>query len=70
MLVLSRKVGESVDLILGGVFVGRVSVAELQSNKVRIAFDAVDNLRVVRSELLDPPESTVDGTRKDELALV
>ena len=70
MLVLSRKVGESVDLFLGGAFVGRVTVGELQVGKIRLAIDAVDELRVVRSEISDRTESTVEGTRKDELQLI
>lgn len=70
MLVLSRKVGQSVELFLSGAFVGRLSVLELQSGRVRIAIDAVDELRVLRSEISDRAEGTVDGTRKDELALV
>lgn len=63
MLVLSRKPGESIDLFLGGLFVGRVTVGELQMGKVRLAIEAVDELRVVRTEISD---CSVDGARKEE----
>ena len=63
MLVLSRKPAESIDLFLGGLFVGRVTVAELQTGKVRLAIEAVEELRVVRTEITD---CSVAGARKEE----
>jgi len=71
MLVLSRKPGEKV-VIGNGVTVTVVSVL---GNKVRLAFDAPDQVRILRAELLGwqdrpvpdpdlegkPPESE-DGT--------
>ena len=47
MLVLSRKPGEKV-LIGGGIAVTVVSVI---GNKVRLAFDAPDQVRILRAEL-------------------
>ena len=47
MLVLSRKVGEK-------VWVGNqitMSVVEINGNRVRLAFDAPDQVRILRSEL-------------------
>jgi carbon storage regulator CsrA len=52
MLVLSRKVGEKV-VIGGGITVTVVSVI---GNKVRLAFDAPDQVRIHRSELLALPD--------------
>jgi carbon storage regulator len=48
MLVLSRKPGEQV-VIGGGITVTVVSVI---ANKVRLAFDAPDQVRILRAELL------------------
>lgn len=53
MLVLSRKLNESIELFFGGQHVGTISVADIQTGKVRIAVKAVDQLRVVRSEIED-----------------
>ena len=55
MLILSRKLNESIDLYLGGQLVGTVTVHELSATTVRVAINADQNMRVVRSEL------TVDG---------
>ena len=67
MLCLGRKPGESVQLFLGGVFIGRVIVSELQPNKVRIAFDVVDELRVLRTEIVDSiVDSSVGATKEPE----
>lgn len=66
MLVLSRKPGESINLFLGGLFVGRVTVGELQPGKVRLAIEAVDELRVVRSEISD---GSGTSARKEEFQL-
>ena len=48
MLVLSRKPGEKV-IIGNGITVTVVSVL---GNKVRLAFDAPDQVRILRAELL------------------
>lgn len=53
MLVLSRKLGESIDLYLGGEFLGTFTVLEISSGRVRLSIVADQNLRVVRSELTD-----------------
>jgi carbon storage regulator len=49
MLVLSRKVGESI-VIDGGI---TVRVIEVQGNRVRIALDAPKSVRIARGELTD-----------------
>jgi carbon storage regulator CsrA len=55
MLVLSRKPGEQV-VIGGGI---TVTVVGVLGNKVRLAFDAPDQVRILRAELLgwqgEPP---------------
>jgi carbon storage regulator len=48
MLVLSRKVGEKV-LIDNAI---SVTVAEVNGNRVRLAFDAPDHVRILRAELV------------------
>ena len=57
MLILSRKLNESIDLYFGGQFLGTVSVREITSTKVRIAIVADQNLRAVRTELTDGQQS-------------
>jgi carbon storage regulator len=47
MLVLSRKAGEKV-VIGGGI---TVIVVEVQGNRVRLAFDAPEEVRILRGEL-------------------
>jgi carbon storage regulator len=57
MLVLSRKVGEKV-VIGSGI---SVTVTEVKGNHVRLAFDAPDDVRILRAELAcwqdEPAES-------------
>jgi carbon storage regulator len=63
MLVLSRKLGEKV-VIAGGITITVVSVS---GNNVRVAFDAPDRVRIVRSELLNcqvDPEADPDLEQK------
>ena len=61
MLVLSRKPGEKV-IIGNGITVTVVSVL---GNKVRLAFDAPDQVRILRAELAcrqgEPPDADRDG---------
>jgi carbon storage regulator len=47
MLVLSRKLGERV-VIGGGI---TVTVVEVKGNRVRLAFDAPEEVRILRAEL-------------------
>jgi carbon storage regulator len=49
MLVLSRKVGEAI-VIGGGI---RISVAEINGGRVRLAIDAPRSVRVDREEVHD-----------------
>jgi carbon storage regulator len=46
MLVLNRKPGEKV--IVGGV---TVTVVEVRGNQVRLAFDAPEEVRILRGEI-------------------
>jgi carbon storage regulator len=47
MLVLSRKPGEKV--VLGDGIT--LTVVEVQGNRIRLAFDAPDQVRILRAEL-------------------
>ena len=51
MLVLTRKPGEKV-LIGDGI---NVTVAEINGNKVRLGFEAPDDVRILRAELASQP---------------
>jgi carbon storage regulator CsrA len=59
MLVLTRKPGEKV-LIGDGI---GVTVAEVKGNKVRLGFDAPDDVRILRAELASTPKQQppIDG---------
>jgi carbon storage regulator CsrA len=53
MLVLSRKVGQSVEVGHGLV---KVTVKRVRGNQVQLVFDAPRELTIIRSELLKPKE--------------
>jgi carbon storage regulator CsrA len=61
MLVLSRKPSEKV-VIGNGI---TITVVEVQGNRVRLAFDAPDQVRILRAELAcwqdDPLDADLDG---------
>jgi carbon storage regulator len=49
MLVLSRKIGESIE-IAGGI---RVTITEVRGGRVRLSIAAPPDVRVLRKELAD-----------------
>ena len=51
MLVLSRKIGESIQ-IAGGI---RVTVTQVRGGRVRLSIEAPDSIRVLRKEIADAP---------------
>jgi carbon storage regulator len=53
MLVLSRKVGESIQ-IAGDI---RVTVTEVRGGRVRLSIDAPPSIRVLRKEISDAQAS-------------
>ncbi len=61
MLVLSRKPGEKV-VIGNGI---TVTVVEVQGKRVRLTFDAPDQVRILRAELAcwvdDPLDADLNG---------
>jgi carbon storage regulator len=61
MLVLSRKRGEQV--VLGNGIT--LTVVEVKGNRVRLAFDAPDQVRILRAELAcrqgEPLDAEPDG---------
>lgn len=66
MLVLSRKLGETV-VIGNGI---RVTVVSVRGNKVRLSIDAPEDVRILRSELacwLDDGAAEA-GERQDAVA--
>ena len=56
MLVLSRRVGESI-YIDGDI---RVEIVKVNGNRVKIGIEAPDEVRILRSELSDQPEIPAD----------
>jgi carbon storage regulator len=63
MLVLSRKPGEKVVIGSGITLI----VVEVRGNRVRLALDAPDQVRILRAELAcwqdDSPSAALDGRR-------
>jgi carbon storage regulator CsrA len=66
MVVLSRKVGEKV-LIDNAI---SVTVAEVSGNHVRLAFDAPDQVRILRAELACWQDEPTGRDQSPELAFV
>lgn len=58
MLVLSRKIGQSIDV--GGKI--RFTVVEHRGNTIRIGIDAPRELNIVRTELVEEMEAESDKT--------
>lgn len=65
MLVLSRKPGESV--VIGGNIT--VTVVETSGNRVRLAFDAPKDVRILRVELVAEQDRLVDNHERADLDL-
>jgi len=56
MLVLSRKVGESI-LIDGQI---EITVVAVNGSRTKVGIEAPDEVRILRSELSEWPEHTAD----------
>lgn len=62
MLVLSRKVGETV--VMGeGPGAIEVTVVDVQGGKVRLGISAPESVRVLRKELLPPADEAGGGSK-------
>jgi carbon storage regulator len=59
MLVLSRKVGEKI-IIDRNIL---VTVIEVNGNKVRLAFEAPDDVRILRHEITIKQQPSSGGAR-------
>lgn len=66
MLVLSRRVDESIDIYYRGAKVATVLVAEIRGNKVRIGLDGGTETRFVRHELLVTRQPDDSSPRQPE----
>lgn len=65
MLVLSRKVSEK--LMIGDDI--SITVTRISKDKVRLAVDAPDDVRVLRSELIDRARNTSPVNEDDGVSL-
>ena len=65
MLILSRKPGEKV--VIGDNII--VTVVEVNGNRVRLAFDAPDDVRILRGELACWLDVPTNSDETGELAL-
>ena len=61
MLVLSRKIGESIE-IAGGI---RVTVTEVRGGRVRLSIQAPPDVRVLRQEISESVASKSTDTTPD-----
>jgi carbon storage regulator len=64
MLVLSRKPGEKV--VIGSKI--KVTVVEVKGNRVRLAFEAPDQVRILRAELACWQDEGVDSDEPTDRA--
>ena len=62
MLVLGRKIGDSVTLISGREVIGKVTIQAVRGNVVRLGWEVPPHIAIVRTELLPAQKSEV----KDE----
>lgn len=60
MLVLGRKRGEQVDLVVGDLTI-RVTVIESTPSRLRLGFEAPEEVRILRTELSPFIEGERDG---------
>jgi len=60
MLVLRRKVGESI--VLAGVI--NISVLAVEGERVKIGITAPPDVTIVREELLRTPAEVAEGTKQ------
>lgn len=61
MLVLSRRPGESIVITLPSGEVIRVTVVQIDRDKMRLSIDAPVDVRIMREELLPRPEPELGG---------
>ena len=59
MLLLTRKIGESI-IIDGGI---KITVADIQSNQVRIGIDAPKDVKVYREEIVERMLAETDSDK-------
>lgn len=57
MLVLSRKVGESI-IIDGNIL---IKITQVRGDKVRIGIEAPQSVRIIREELADDPRELLQN---------
>jgi carbon storage regulator len=66
MLVLSRKIGESI--VIGDSIV--VTVTRVAGNRLTLGIDAPGDVRILRSELVAEEDRTAEPSASDRLRLV
>ena len=49
-LVITRKIGESVALVINGEVIARIGINEIKGRQVRLSLQAPDSITIVRSE--------------------
>ena len=59
MLLLTRKIGESI-IIDGGI---KITVADIQSNQVRIGIDAPKEVKVYREEIVERMKAETERSK-------
>lgn len=52
MLVLSRRVGETVEIVVDGVTLATISVERIFGDKVRLGFAAHECVKIWRTEIM------------------
>ncbi len=62
MLVLSRRSGERVKLMMDGEFLGWILVQDISGQKIKLGFDCHSGMTILREEVADSKAITEDGS--------
>lgn len=73
MLVLTRKANQSIRVMVGGQEI-MVTIGQIRGDKVRLAFDAPADVKILRSELpvraVESPEMAIQALNSELRDLV
>ena len=63
MLILTRRIGESIILLGESVEPSKITILEVNGLQVRVGIDAPKEVNIVREELLKEPRELFKGTK-------
>lgn len=66
MLALMRKEKQFVDLLIGGQVIATICVIDIKGNRVKLGFDAGQEVRIERRDEPQPNRTTLRGFMRRE----